>query len=260
MRAGKPALVEKPLCITTDEFEKIKQTQSQTKLPIIVGFNRRYAPLVLAMKKKMNELGGPFVINYRVNAGFVPASKWSQDPNRGGGRIIHECCHFMDLFNFLLGPGEPRISVEVAGITGVKTVAQDNVSVSLRYPDGSLANLLYVAMGSKAMDRERIEVFADKTSMVLDDFEELAIYSGSTEKIKLPRGDKGHNAELAQIARLLRGKESSVISTEDVFRATDLTFKVDEAARGRSPPPQGASSPPGELSAPKAPSKTWLAR
>jgi len=85
MLAGKLALVEKPLCITKEELDKIKRIQGETKLPIIVGFNRRYAPLALEMKKRMEAMDGPFVINYRVNAGFVPSTRWSQDPSQGEG-------------------------------------------------------------------------------------------------------------------------------------------------------------------------------
>ena len=234
LRAGKHALVEKPLCVTREEFEKAKILQAETRLPIVVGFNRRYAPLVLEMKKRMEKMDGPFVVNYRVNAGFVPAMKWSQDPDLGGGRIIHECCHFFDLFNFLLGPGDPKISVEVAGVSGSNSVARDNISATLRYPDGSLANLLYVAMGSKAMDRERIEVYGEKSSMVLDDFKELSIFGEAKESVRLPRADKGHAEELRQIALMIHGKESSVITTEECYRATELTFRVDEAARGKA--------------------------
>jgi predicted dehydrogenase/threonine dehydrogenase-like Zn-dependent dehydrogenase len=231
MRAGKLALLEKPLCITRAEFEQAKALQAETRMPVVVGFNRRYAPLVLEIQKWMKKMDGPFVINYRVNAGFVPANRWSQDPKIGGGRIIHECCHFFDLFNFLLGGSEPKVSVETAGVTGSETVARDNVSVSLRYPDGSMAQLLYVALGSKAMERERMEVYGQKSSMILDDFRELAVYDGEKKVITLPRSDKGHRSELEQLARLARGLPSSIISTEEVFAATELTFRVDEASR-----------------------------
>jgi len=231
LRAGKLTLVEKPLCISRGEFEQVKALQSETKMPIVVGFNRRYAPLTLEVQKRMMKMVGPFVVDCRVNAGFVPANRWSQDPSVGGGRIIHECCHFFDLFNFLLGSGEPKISVETAGVTGSETVARDNVSVSLRYPDGSLAHLLYVAVGGKSMERERVEIHGQKSSMVLDDFKELSVYDGGKKAISLPRSDKGHRNELEQLARLARGLPSSVISTEEVFSATELTFRVDEASR-----------------------------
>lgn len=234
IEAGKLAFVEKPLCVTREEFEEVKRVQAKTKSPILVGFNRRYAPLILELKKRMDRMDGPFVLNCRVNAGFVQSGRWSQNPGIGGGRIIHECCHFFDLFNFLVGPGDPKISVEVAGITGSNSVARDNLSVSLRYPDGSLATLLYVAMGSKAMDRERLEVYGQQTSAVLDDFQKLTFYGGRKEVVTLHRSDKGHQRELLEVAKFSRGAESSVITTEEVFRATEMTFRVDELARGVS--------------------------
>jgi len=200
-----------------------------------VGFNRRYAPLILQIKRQMATMDGPFVVNYRVNAGFVPKTRWSQDPNLGGGRIIHECCHFFDLFNFLLGQGEPKINAESAGVSGTNSVALDNISVTLRYADGSLANLLYVAMGSKAMDRERIEVYGERSSIVLDDFKELSFYGESRRSVSLPKADKGHKSELEQVGKLVRGLPSSLITTDEVFNATEITFRVDEAVRGRLP-------------------------
>lgn len=233
MKANKLALVEKPLCVTREELEQTKRLQAESKMPIVVGFNRRYAPLVLEMKRRMAEMDGPFVLNYRVNAGFVPSSRWSQDPDIGGGRIIHECCHFFDLFNFLLGPGAPKISAEAALITGANSVAMDNVSVTLRYPNGSLANLLYVSMGGKAMNRERVELYGERKTMILDDFKELSLIGDTRTSINLPRAEKGHREELEQIARLARGFPSSVIKTDEVFEATELTFRVDEAVRGR---------------------------
>ncbi|MGA2665847.1 MAG: bi-domain-containing oxidoreductase [Nitrososphaerales archaeon] len=234
IRARKPALVEKPLCITRKEFEDVKRLQAESQMPIVVGFNRRYAPLVLKVKERMDRMDGPFVIDYRVNAGFVPASRWSQDPSVGGGRIIHECCHFFDLFNFLLGKKggtDPRVTVRAAGINGSSSVARDNISVALEYDDGSLATLLYVAMGSKEMDRERMEVFGQGASMTMDDFRSLRIFGTSAETIDLGRADKGHSTEFAELAKLLRGQPSSVITTQEVFAATELTFRVDEAAR-----------------------------
>jgi len=236
MKASKTALVEKPLCITRGEFEEIKKLHAELKQPVIVGFNRRYAPLVLKIKEKMKKIDGPFVIDYRVNAGFVLASRWSQDPAVGGGRIIHECCHFFDLFNFLLGRDDPEIVVRSAGINGSSSVARDNLSITLDYPDGSMATLLYVAMGSKDMDRERMEVFAQGNSFVLDDFKELRVYGAQPETVTLGRPDKGHSTEFAELAKFLHGSSSSIITSEEVFSATELTFRVDEAARRPSPP------------------------
>ncbi|MDA4117661.1 MAG: bi-domain-containing oxidoreductase [Thaumarchaeota archaeon] len=230
--AGKIALVEKPLCISRAELEKAKALHLESGAPVLVGFNRRYAPLVTKMKARMKGMDGPFLIDYRVNAGFVAGTRWSQDAEVGGGRIVHECCHFFDLFNFLLEESNPEITVQTAGINGSSSVARDNISVSLKYPSGSLATLVYVSMGSKAMDRERIEVFAQGSSMVLDDFKELVIYGAASERRRLKKAEKGHKEEFAELAKSIHGLPNSLITTEEVLSATELTFKVDEAVRG----------------------------
>ncbi|MGH9918383.1 MAG: bi-domain-containing oxidoreductase, partial [Nitrososphaerales archaeon] len=143
IEARKAVFVEKPLCVTRQEFEDIKKAELQYQVPLVVGFNRRYSPLVLKVKDKMSKMDGPFLITLRVNAGFVSASRWIQDPALSGGRIIHECCHFFDLFGFLLSQSDPEIQVQTAGVNGSTTVARDNISVTLKYPNGSIASLIY---------------------------------------------------------------------------------------------------------------------
>jgi predicted dehydrogenase len=235
IEAGKPVFVEKPLCVTRQEFDAIKKAQSQYQVPVIVGFNRRYSPLVLKVKDKMSRMDGPFVITLRVNAGFVPASRWIQDPALSGGRIIHECCHFFDLFNFLLSQTDPEILVQTAGVNGSTTVARDNVSVTLKYPDGSIASLIYTALGGKSMDRERLEVFGQGTSMVIEDFKELKTFGQVPSRTALKGQEKGHGPEFNELSKLLHGAKSTVITTDEVVAATELTFRVDEALREPTP-------------------------
>ena len=238
MKAGKPVFVEKPLCLTREELKGIEKAQSESGVPVFVGFNRRYSPQVSKIRDYMKKLGGPFMLSFRANVGFTPASKWVQDPEIGGGRIIAECCHFFDLFNFLLGSSGPKvIQVASAAVNGSTTVAKDNVSVTLSYPDGSTATLVYASLGSKAMDRERLEVFGQSVSMTLDDFKSLAVYGmpGNQAVIRstLSKQDKGWGAEMDELAKFLHGdKASKMISFKECVEATDLTFRVDEALRG----------------------------
>jgi predicted dehydrogenase/threonine dehydrogenase-like Zn-dependent dehydrogenase len=235
IEADKPVFVEKPLCVTRQEFEDIKKAQSLHQVPVIVGFNRRYSPLVLKVKDKMSKMDGPFLMTLRVNAGFVPASRWIQDPALSGGRIIHECCHFFDLFNFLLDQSDPEILVQTAGVNGSTTVARDNLAVTLKYPDGSVASLIYTALGGKSMDRERLEVFGQGTSMVIDDFKELKTYGQVPTRTTLKGQEKGHAPEFNELSKLLHGEKSTVITTDEVIAATELTFRVDEALREPTP-------------------------
>jgi predicted dehydrogenase/threonine dehydrogenase-like Zn-dependent dehydrogenase len=230
-RAGKAAFIEKPLCITVQELEELIQVQSETRLPMIVGFNRRYAPLVLRMKDRLSRLDGPMLINYRVNTDLVPAIRWSQDPNLGGGRVIHEACHFFDLFNFLVGASRPTVSVTSTNINASTTVARDNFVAVLKYPNGSVASLTYSALGTRSMDRERIEVFAQGQAFVLSDFVRLNIYGVKNEEVKLGTQDKGHAKELDEVFHALTSKPSKLITFGEAVEAMRTTFEVDSKLR-----------------------------
>lgn len=235
MKAGKPVFVEKPLCLTREELAELVNCQSETGVPVFVGFNRRYAPQILKIKERMAKIDGPFMINFRANVGFTPASKWVQDPEIGGGRIIAECCHFFDLFNFLLDESAPvEILASSVSVNGSTSVAKDNVAVTLKYKDGSVANLFYVSLGSKSMDRERLEVYGQGTSMILEDFKKLSVYIESKEPsiTELASQDKGWKAEFSELARFLQGKKNTLITFKECVDSTSLTLSVDEAMRG----------------------------
>jgi predicted dehydrogenase len=230
-RAGKVVFIEKPLCITVQELEEVIQVQSETRLPMIVGFNRRYAPLVLRMKERLSRLDGPMLINYRVNTDLVPAIRWSQDPDLGGGRVIHEACHFFDLFNYLVGASRPRVSVTSTDINASTTVARDNFVAVLKYPNGSVASLTYSALGTRSMDRERIEIFAQGQAFVLSDFVRLNIYGVKNEEVKLGTQDKGHARELDEVFDALTSKPSRLITFGEAVEAMRTTFEVDSKLR-----------------------------
>jgi len=117
-KAGKVVFVEKPLCTREDDLKEFQRLDPQVQSKIVVGFNRRYSPHILRVKNLLSTLDEPFLLNYRVNADLVPLSKWSQDPEIGGGRVIHECCHFFDLFNFLMGSRSVATSVATVSVTG----------------------------------------------------------------------------------------------------------------------------------------------
>jgi predicted dehydrogenase/threonine dehydrogenase-like Zn-dependent dehydrogenase len=226
-RAGKAVFVEKPLCINPDELAEIVRVQSETGARIAVGFNRRYAPLVLKLKQKLAGLDGPFLINYRANTDLVPATRWTQDPALGGGRVIHEACHFFDLFNFIIGSRRPRVSVTSTDINSSTTVARDNFVATLKYPEGSVASLTYSALGTRSMDRERMEVFAGGHAFVIEDFRRLYTYGPAKEENKLNGQDKGHARELDEVLNMLASKPSSLITFEEAVDAMKTTFEVD---------------------------------
>jgi predicted dehydrogenase/threonine dehydrogenase-like Zn-dependent dehydrogenase len=231
-RAGKTIFVEKPLCINEEELGELVLVQRETGARIVVGFNRRYAPLVGKLKEKMDRLDGPFLLNYRVNADYIPVSRWVQDSEVGGGRIIAECCHFFDLLNYLLQSGDPDVQVTSTSVNAASTVTRDNLVAVLKYPNGSVANLTYSALGNRSMDRERLEVFGQGMAFVLDDFKTLTIHERLRSRvIRLGKMDKGHRTEISELERLVRGAPSTLITFEDAVASTKTTFLAEKAAR-----------------------------
>jgi len=230
-RGGKAVFVEKPLCINPDELAEIVQVQKETGARIAVGFNRRYAPLVIALKERLAKIDGPYLINYRANTDLVPPTRWTQDPALGGGRVIHEACHFFDLFDFLTGSKEPRVSVMSTDVNSSTAVARDNFVATLKYPEGSVATLTYSALGTRSMDRERMEVFAGGHAFVLEDFRRLYVYGPEKEEIKLGGQDKGHAREVDEVYNMLSSKPSNLITFEEAVDAMNTTFEVDSKLR-----------------------------
>jgi len=231
LQAGKAVFVEKPLCINADELEAVIQAQKETGARIAVGFNRRYAPLVLKVKESLKTLDGPILINYRANTDLVPPTRWTQDPSLGGGRVVHEACHFFDLFNFLTDSKGASLSVTCTDVNSSTTVARDNFVATLKYPGGSVATLTYSALGTRSMDRERMEVFAAGHAFVLDDYRRLFIYGPSKEEIELNGQDKGHAREFDEVIKMLSSKTSSLITFEESVEAMKTTFEVDSKLR-----------------------------
>lgn len=240
LKSGKAVFVEKPLCLTPEELENIKEEVAKKKIPVIVGFNRRYAPFMVAIKQILETLSRPYFIQYRVNAGFIPRDSWIQDPAIGGGRIVGEACHFFDLFNFLIGK-----HIEVKDIYGnsipvdsKNVIAQDNFSASIRYSDGSLAVLTYTSLGDEKLPKERMEVFASGKVFIVNDYLSLEVYGINPDKLKVPQGkikgnkiilsaqDKGLKQELIELAKFMKGEDSRVINFEEVISAMELTFQV----------------------------------
>jgi predicted dehydrogenase len=241
---GKIVFVEKPLCLTDNELQEIIEVQARTGARIVVGFNRRYAPLIRKTKEILGHLDGPFVINYRVNADYIPPSRWVQDPELGGGRIIAECCHFFDLFGFLLNDGNPSATVTCADVNGSTTVARDNLAIVLKYPKGSIASLSYLALGNRRMSRERMEVFGQGNVLVLEDFKSLKVYEASrVEDFSLGDPDKGHRNEFEELTNLVRGKKNSIVLFPEAVQTTKLSFEVERLARLAAGTSAESSSP-----------------
>jgi predicted dehydrogenase/threonine dehydrogenase-like Zn-dependent dehydrogenase len=227
--AGKHVFCEKPLCLNETELRKIAAAHEDASTLLMVGFNRRFAPFAIRMKDFLREAGEPLALNYRVNAGFLPADHWLNDPLQGGGRIIGEVCHFVDLLCFLTGSSVEE--VETRSLPNPGRYSSDNVICSLRFADGSEGTISYLANGDKAFSKERLEVFGGGRVGILDDFRRLELFRGGkkqTFRSRL-RQDKGHRGEWEAFAASILNRSQSPIPFSGIVNTMMATFALEES-------------------------------
>jgi predicted dehydrogenase/threonine dehydrogenase-like Zn-dependent dehydrogenase len=236
LKAGKHVFVEKPLCINQQQLNDIVDTYSaicnlQSEIPLLmVGFNRRFSPQVVKMKELLEKVNEPKSIAITVNAGHIPASHWAQDPEVGGGRIIGEGCHFVDLLRFLIGHPIAAVQATMIGPAAGMEVRQDKVSFTLSFADGSLGTVLYLASGHRSFPKERLEVFCAGRILQLENFKRLRGYGWpGFKKMNLWRQDKGHAAEVASFIRSVELGGSAPIPFEELAEVSRVTLQVAEA-------------------------------
>ena len=200
IEAGKHVFVEKPLCLTQAELNEILGAYDGSRL-LMVGFNRRFAPLAQKIKAMLGGRTTPLMMTYRVNAGALPPGHWLNDPEIGGGRLIGEGCHFVDLCSYMTG--DAAIASVETRQAGRPTGPSEDFVIQLSFADGSLAQILYTAKGNSRLAKERFEAHAGGISAVLDDYTSGAIHRGG-KVAKLARPGKGHAEEIDALLRAVR--------------------------------------------------------
>ncbi|OVE74344.1 hypothetical protein BVX94_00610 [bacterium B17] len=234
LKAGKNVFVEKPLAISSEQLQAITDTYltlPEDKRPILMtGFNRRFSPHAELLKKYFDKRQSPMVINYRVNAGELPADSWINDPEKGGGRIIGECCHFIDFAGCLADSDVAEVKSSCIQSSG-NLVAEDNVAISVRYEDGSILNLCYTSMGATDLPKERCEIFANGSWAILDDFRTTEC-SGrlGTEKLSTKQA-KGFEEELNAFISAVENGSESPIPFRSLISTTQCTLSALESLR-----------------------------
>ena len=225
LKADKHVFVEKPLCLTLDELAAIEAAAASSAGRVMVGFNRRFAPQVQRVKALLAGVGGPKAFVMTVNAGAIPAEHWTQDSEVGGGRIVGEACHFIDLLRFLAGA--PIVEWRR---TDMASATQDTVSLQLSFADGSIGTVHYFANGPKSFPKERLEVFASGRALQLDNFRRLAGFGWpGFAKMNLWRQDKGQKACAAAFVRAVEAGGPAPIPLEELIEVARVTI---EAAGG----------------------------
>ena len=233
LEAGKTVFVEKPLVLTEPELDRVVEAWRNAPGDLVVGFNRRFSPLTTEVASAIANRAGPVTVVCRVNAGSIPASHWIQNLETGGGRIVGEMCHFVDLACFL-ARSRP-VEVFAAGLGNAKSAAsQDTLCATIRFADGSLASIDYVATGDTRFPKERVEVYSTGRVYLIDDFRALVTVKGGRRQRRVTRQDKGHANEMRSFVDLVAGDPTEVITFEDCVASTAATFKIVESlASGR---------------------------
>lgn len=232
LRHQKAVYCEKPLALNPAELAEIEEELTRENSPLLtVGFNRRFAPMTLALAEFINQRTEPLFMQYRVNAGYLPLNHWLHDPNQGGGRIIGEGCHFIDLLTFLVGSAP--VSVSATALADNDRYCQDNVHMSLRYADGSLGTVIYLANGNKNFTKERLEVFTSGRIAVLEDFRSLELVSENSSKTSRSRlrQDKGHTKAWEKFIKAVSDGGTPPIPYEELMSTSKATFAALEALR-----------------------------
>ncbi len=232
LQLGKHVYCEKPLALNDDELDQIFQVLSSPESGrLMVGFNRRFSKFGREIKKFLEIQPEPLIATYRINAGYLPSSHWLHDPQQGGGRIIGEGCHFIDLITYLVD--QKPVSVRTWGLPDGGRYHEDNVSIQIRYGDGSVGNICYLANGDKSFSKERLEVFCNGRVAVLDDFRELILVRDGGRKVhkSLLRQDKGHEQAWRAFLEFIEKDQQPPIPYHHLRWVTSASFAAVRALR-----------------------------
>jgi polar amino acid transport system substrate-binding protein len=232
LEIGKHVFVEKPLALNDEQLEAVLGAAAESPGRLMVGFNRRFSPAAVQAAEFFAGRTNPISILYRVNGGRVPREHWAQDPEQGGGRVIGEVCHFIDLMHFLTGSLTTRVFAESIHSRDHAVTDADSVFITLKFADGSNGTIAYLAEGDKALPKERVEIFGSGKTFVIDDFRSTTAYAGGKEATKsLPKQDKGQAAEITKVCSVVLNGDEAPIALYDLAATTRATFRALDSLR-----------------------------
>jgi predicted dehydrogenase len=228
LEAGKHVFVEKPLALTHDDLDRIDAAYQKGDKTLTVGFNRRFSPFSQDLKKQLGDAPGPINVIATMNAGFIPQDVWVQDMEIGGGRIIGEACHLIDLITFFTGSLVESVVMNALGPNAAEN--SDNASILLRYQNGSQGVINYFSNGSKAYSKERIEVYSQNRTAVIDNFRK-SHYHGFKGSGLSKGQDKGHAEQFKRFYHSLRDGGPAIVSYEETMNASRAAIAAVESLK-----------------------------
>ena len=236
LRRNKHVLVEKPLALDDQQLDDLVKAASGSSGLLMVGFNRRFSPLARQARDFFKGRNTPLSVMYRVNAGRLPKEHWLQDEQQGGGRIVGEVCHFIDLMTFLTDAVPISVFAEAVSAKQDKVIDADSVFITLKFADGSNGSIAYLSEGDKALPKERVEIFGAGRSFVLDDFRSVSSFrDGRENQVMLKAQDKGQLDQVKAICESVMSGGTAPIRLEELVSTTRATFRVLDSLREKMP-------------------------
>jgi len=229
IKANKSVFVEKPLALNDSELNAIIEAYNNHNVNVSVGFNRRFAPLAKKMKKLLGNDNTPLNIVATMNAGFIPAEVWVNDMEIGGGRIIGEACHYIDLCSYFAGSKVKSVCMNAMGINPEENT--DNASILLKYENGTNAIINYFANGSKAYSKERVEIYSQERTLIMDNWRKLKSYGFKGGGNSSSKQDKGHYNQFKELIEQQQSGGNPVIPFDDIVNTTKASFAAIESLK-----------------------------
>jgi len=232
LEKGKHVFVEKPLALAHEEIDKIEAFQKDSNSMVMVGYNRRFSPHIQKIKSLLDAKPSPKTFIMTMNAGYIPKEHWTQDAGVGGGRIIGEACHYIDLMRFLAGSKIKSFNAVKMGKNDFVEVTEDKASISLTFEDGSMGSIHYFANGGKSFPKERIEVFCDNSVLQLDNFRKLRGFGWKGfNKMNLWSQDKGQKNCVDAFMKSVREGTENPIPQDEIFEVARVSVDIAEILR-----------------------------
>lgn len=231
-RAGKAVFVEKPMALGKEELDELVRVLEGTKVPFLAGFNRRFSPHARRIKELTDKRLNPLVINYRMNAGFIPKDHWIQT-TEGGGRNIGEACHIYDLFDYFTGSEVESVNASSITPRTEQYLRNDNFIATIKYTDGSVCNLIYTALGAKDVSKEQMDVYLDGKIIQLEDYKRTSIRGAKVKGLETAMAQKGQFEELKEFGESIKNGNGYPIPLWQMVQATEISFEVEKMLESR---------------------------
>lgn len=226
IKSNKNVFVEKPMGLNWEECIKVYDTVKRSDKNYSIGFNRRLSPFILKTKDLLKQRNNPIIINYRIASSFILGNSWVFDPAVGGGPIVGEFCHFVDLILHLMKSNPVELIAYGGALSHKNTEVYDSCVIIIKFTNGSIGNLIYTDLNGPNMPKERIEIYCGDSSIIINDFKTMKTSGFNFGNLKLYEQDKGHRNEISHVIRTNLGLDTTHAGVDDALKAMNLVFKA----------------------------------